>query len=148
MKRTLRTLVMAISCIALSCTTAFADNDKPIKFGELPANARTTITKHFSKQKVALTTRETGIGNNDYNVVLQNGTKIEFNNKGVWTEVDCKRNKVPAALIPQQIRTYMLKNYPGTHVTKIEKKRNGYEIDLSNGIDITFNNQFQVTKID
>ncbi len=31
----------------------------------------------------------------DYDVKLVNGTKIEFNNSGEWTSVDCKRRVSP-----------------------------------------------------
>ena len=48
------------------------------------------ILVHFNGQKVMLATIESGVINKSYDVVLQNGTKLEFDKKGNLTEIDCK----------------------------------------------------------
>ena len=96
MKRSIRMMLVALSSIVLCSATACADNDKPIDVSNLPAKAQTTLTTHFNKQKVVLATIEAGIVNKSYDVVLQNGTKLEFDKKGNLTEVDCKQGTVPA----------------------------------------------------
>lgn len=52
---------------------------------------------------VILATIESDIVSRSYDVVLQNGTKLEFDKKGNLTEVDCKQETVPDLLIPQAI---------------------------------------------
>ena len=47
----------------------------------------------------------------DYDVKLVNGTKIEFNNAGEWTSIDCKKKSVPAELVPKHIRRKVAKDY-------------------------------------
>lgn len=89
-----------------------------------------------------------GVINKSYDVVLQNGTKLEFDKKGNLTEIDCKQGKVPAKLIPQAIRNYLKKNYPAQAVKKIEMSKNEYEVELANGLDLTFNKHFQLIDID
>ena len=81
-------------------------------------------------------------------MVLQNGTKLEFDKKGNLTEIDCKLGIVPAKLIPQAIRNYLKENYPAQAVKKIEMNKNEYEVELANGLDLTFNKHFQVIDID
>ena len=81
-------------------------------------------------------------------MVLQNGTKLEFDKKGNLTEVDSKQDIVPAQLIPQAIRNYLKDNYAGQSVKKIEINKNEYEVELSNGLDLTFNKHFQLIDID
>ena len=40
------------------------------------------------------------------------------------------------------------KNYPAQAVKKIEMNKNEYEVELANGLDLTFNKHFQVIDID
>ena len=91
---------------------------------------------------------ESGIIDKNYDVVMQNGTKLEFDKKGNVTEIDCKQGAVPEKLIPQAIYTYLQENHSGQTVRKIEFNKNEYEVELSNGLDITFNKHFQVIDID
>ncbi|WP_235305164.1 PepSY-like domain-containing protein [Segatella copri] len=148
MKRILRILMIAICCMVSCNMVAYADNDKPISVNALPAKAQTLLSQHFNGQKVILATIETGVINKSYDVVLQNGTKLEFDKKGNLTEIDCKQGKVPAKLIPQAIRNYLKKNYPAQAVKKIEMNKNEYEVELANGLDLTFNKHFQLIDID
>lgn len=140
---------MIAICCMLSCNVvANADNDKPISVNALPAKAQSLLNQHFNGQKVMLATIESGVISKSYDVVLKNGTKLEFNKKGNLTEIDCKQATVPANLIPQAIKDYLKDNYAGQSVKKIEIKRNEYEIELSNGLDLTFNKHFQLIDID
>ena len=127
---------------------ANADNNKPIKVTDLPVKAQTVLSQHFNNQKVNFASIESGIIDKNYDVVLQNGTKLEFDKKGNVTEIDCKQGAVPEKLIPQAINTYLQENHFGQTVRKIEFNKNEYELELSNGIDITFNKHFQVIDID
>lgn len=148
MKRMIRILMIAICCM-LSCNMAAnAGNDKPISVNALPAKVQTLLSQHFNDQKVMLATIESGVVSRSYDVVLQNGTKLEFDKKGNLTEVDCKQDIVPAQLIPQAIRNYLKDNYAGQSVKKIEINKNEYEVELANGLDLTFNKHFQLIDID
>ena len=140
--------MIAIYCI-LSCNIlASAGNDKPISVTTLPIKAQILLTNYFGNQKVALATIESGVVNKSYDVVLQNGTKLEFNKKGELTEIDCKQGVVPVNLIPLSIKNYLQNNYPGQSVKKLEIKKKEYEVELFNGMDLTFNKHFQLIDID
>ena len=133
----------------VSCNmVANAGNDKPISVNALPAKAQTLLNNHFNGQKVMLATIESGVVSRSYDVVLQNGTKLEFDKKGNLTEIDCKQGIVPVQLIPQAIKNYLEVNYAGQSVKKIEIKKNEYEVELVNGLDLTFNKHFQLIDID
>lgn len=148
MKRTMRIMMIAIYCI-LSCSIlANAGNDKPISVTTLPIKAQVLLTNYFGNQKVALATIESGVVSKSYDVVLQNGTKLEFNKKGELTEIDSKQGVVPVKLIPLSIKNYLQNNYPRQSVKKLEIKKNEYEVELSNGMDLTFNKHFQLIDID
>ena len=148
MKRMIRILMIAICCILTCNLAANAGNDKPISVNALPTKAQTLLSNHFNNQKVMLATIESGVVSRSYDVVLQNGTKLEFDKKGNLTEVDCKQDIVPAQLIPQAIRNYLKDNYAGQSVKKIEMNKNEYEVELANGLDLTFNKHFQLIDID
>lgn len=148
MKRILRILMIAICCMVSCNMVANAGNDKPISVNALPAKAQTLLSQHFNGQKVMLATIESGVVSRSYDVVLQNGTKLEFDKKGNLTEIDCMQATVPAKLIPQAIRNYLKENYPAQAVKKIEMNKNEYEVELANGLDLTFNKHFQLIDID
>lgn len=141
-------ILMMVICCMLSCNMAAnAANDKPISVNALPAKAQTLLSIHFGKQKVMLATVE-GVVSKSYDVVLKNGTKLEFDKKGNLTEVECKQGTVPYRLIPQAIKNYLKANYPRQTVKKLEIKKNEYEVELANGLDLTFNNRFQLVDMD
>ena len=111
MKRIFRILIIAICCMVSCNMVANAGNDKPISVNALPAKAQTLLSQHFNGQKVMLATIESGVVSRSYDVVLQNGTKLEFDKKGNLTEIDCKQGIVPVQLIPQTIKNYLNDNY-------------------------------------
>ena len=148
MKRIFRILMIAICCMVSCNMAANAGNDKPISVIALPAKAQTLLNNHFNSQKVMLATIESGVVSRSYDVVLQNGTKLEFDKKGNLTEINCKQGIVPALLIPQAIKNYLKDNYAGQSVKKIEMNKNEYEVELTNGLDLTFNKHFQLIDID
>ena len=148
MKRFFRILMIAICCMVSCNMVANAGNDKPIAVNALPVKAQTLLSNHFNNQKVMLATIESGVVSRSYDVVLQNGTKLEFDKKGNLTEIDCKQGTVPDKLIPQAIKNYLKDNYTGQSVKKIEMNKKEYEVELTNGLDLTFNKHFQLIDID
>ena len=91
---------------------------------------------------------ESGLFEKSYDVVFNNGEKVEFDRKGNWTEIDCKMSSVPAGLVPAKIAQYVKSTYPGTKILQIEKDDSQYEVKLSNRLEVTFNRNFQVVDID
>ena len=60
-------------------------------------------------------------------------------------KIDCERNAVPDAVVPQQIKDYAAKNYADKKIVKIECNSYGYEIELDNGVEIKFDKDFNAT---
>ena len=144
----MKKLVLLLVCMFSMSTVMMADNDKPIQIGQLPTTAQTFITTHFKNAKVALAKQETELFDKSYDVIFTNGEKVEFNKSGEWTEVNCKINGVPDAIVPQAIKDYVKANYPDARILKIERDRHEYEVKLSNRWEITFDNQMRVIDID
>ena len=117
----------------------------------LPVKAQEMITTYFPKAKISMIKVDKHLlKKTDYDVKLVNGTKIEFNNAGKWTSVDCKTREVPQGLIMKPIRNYLKKNFNDEKVVKIEKKSWGYELKLSDGVELKFNllGQFKSMSMD
>lgn len=144
----MKTWIITLLCIIGMQTAAMADSDKPITVDQLPATAQQTLAKHFKGKKAALAKKESWIIDISYDIIFTNGDKVEFDRSGNWTEIDCKYSAVPAALVPQAIARYVKENYPDRKILQIEKDRNEYDVELSGGMEITFNRKFQVTDID
>ena len=127
----------------------WAGNDKPIQVSEMPKIAQEFIKKHFASKSVALAKVDTEFMDKNYDVIFTSGEKVEFDKKGNWTKVDCEHSQVPEAIIPVAIQKYVSQHYPDAKVVKIElTDHKGYDIDLSNGIDIEFDKKMRVRDID
>lgn len=144
MKKVLSLLVMALVAVQF----VFADDVITQDVNQLPLTARNFINQYFTKPQVAHIKIETDIlKNKTYEVLLTNRTEIEFNSEGNWTEVDCKKNAVPAALIPVSVKEYVQQNFPRESITKIERK-GGVEVELTNDYTLKFNKKGQFVGMD
>lgn len=148
MKEFIKKAVMLVILLTAVTINTVAGNEKPINVSQLPQNAQLLLNRHFNNKKVAMAKVESGLFSKEYTVIFTNGEKIEFDKNGNWTEISCKRSRVPSSVIPAPISSYVKKNYSGCIIIKIERDANEYEIDLSNRIEITFNKKFQVIDIE
>src|SRR5690606_8833600 len=139
----------------LSVMTIFAfglpgnAQDKIISENELPIPAKDFITKNFSAQKVVQTVKDVDYWiKTEYEVTLDNAFHLEFDGDGNWKEIDGKDTAIPTEFIPEPIIQYISGNFPTQKITKIEKKSSGYEVELSNGLDLDFNSKGKFLRID
>ena len=147
MKRTNIFCIAFMSMILLS-VTCFADYDKIVSADKLPAEIKAFVKEHFPKTNISYATKDIEFMGVIYDVSLADGTEIDFDKKGNWDKINCHTQAVPAALIPAAISQFVNANHPGAMITKIDKERYGYEVELSNGLDLEFNNKGQLTSID
>lgn len=109
----------------------------------------TFVGTHFPQVSIRKVERD----GNKYEVELTDNTDIDFSLSFVWKKVDCDESNVygsvPASIVPVQITDYVTANFPNKHIDSIEKKNNGgWEIELNNGLEITFDANFNVTGFD
>ncbi len=130
-----------ILILALFTVNVFASCDRPVTFSDLPSKAQQFINQHFNGIEVISVVADDG----HYEVYLSDGTELEFDRKGEWRDVDCKRKAVPAAIIPTNITNYVKSKFPSNFIVRIEKKHVGYEVELDNDLDLRFdkNGNFQ-----
>lgn len=114
----------------------------------LPEECRTFIGTYYQDTPIAhIEIEKILCWDLGYEVILTDGTNIEFTSSGDWKDIEGKR-AVPAALIPVFIREYVLEYYPAEIVRSIEKERREYSIELSNGIELTFNHKGKLIEVD
>jgi len=116
---------------------------------ELPANTQKFISRNFANHQIAHAQKESKVGIvHEYEVTLNDGTQLEFYRDGSWKEMKNKQNGIALNLVPKKISSYIQQKFPKTFVTKIERERYAYKVDLSNGLDLEFNSDGDFKRID
>lgn len=144
----MKKFVSTFAVVLLTLGVACARSDRPVKVEELPAAAQTFLKSYFPNVEVSFAKLDDAFVYKEYEVMLADGTKIEFNGAGEWENVDCKAYAVPAGIVPQQIKAYVEKSYPGVKIMQIDRDRRDYEISLSNRLELTFDKRFNLVDID
>lgn len=143
--------------VTLVCILAvvFAANakDKPKKLTELPATAQQFLKKYFEDKQFSYATQDTDLFDGEYKVVFTDGDKVEFDSKGNWKDIECKKsiNGVPAGIIPAAIKQYLDQNHKDSKVVEIEYDKNikgGYEVKLIPELELKFNKNGKFIGID
>ena len=137
MKKLLFSALTAIT-FATSSTTA---RDIAITADKLPQEAKKFLNDYFPQNSVVSATHDNDITDNDYTVILDNGTKIEFDSAGRWESVKSRNGKMAAGVVPAAIQGYITEHYPTFGIEKIERKRFGYEVELTNNIELKFDSK-------
>ena len=120
MKKTFLTLFLMTTMFG----AAYADGrEKPTSVDKLPQAAQEFLSAHFKDLTVAYAVEEQSVGR--------------------------KYSPVPASIVPQPIQTFVSgSNYPGQFIRQIDRNAYTWEVELSNGLEIKFDNQFNVIDID
>ena len=137
-----------ISTIALACLALASCDDRPVPVTEVPQDIQVFIQQNFANRTMTYAQRDLGLLGWEYDVTLNDGTIINFDSDHTWDQVSCAAASVPVALVPAPIATYLNTNFPGVAITKIDKERNGYDVDLANGLELKFNNQGALMEMD
>ena len=130
-------LLSALAIAALAVTPTMAE-DVAITAQKLPKEAQKFLNVNYTQNKVVSAVHDRDLTDNDYTVILDNGTKIEFDASGKWESVKSRAGKIPAGIVPAKIAGYIAEHYPSAGIEKIERKRYGYEVELTTDLDIKF----------
>ena len=136
MKRTFLATVLSI-VFALVAVACHSSDEKEIGYTELPVQAQQFVKQYFPSATYSRVEKEKDNGKWEYEVMLSDGSKLDFDNKGEWKSVDCKFSALPSGIIPDVIAADIAKRYPSQQPYKIEKEIGGYEIDIL-GFDLYY----------
>ena len=147
MKKILSLLVLAIVAVQFSWAADVITKD----MNQLPLPARNFINRHFTKPEVShIKIDKEMLEATKYEVLLTDGTEIEFDSKGNWDEVSARKGQViPASIVPNFAVDYLkAHNFAAEGVTKVERDRKGYEVELSTGVSFKFDKKGKFVKAD
>lgn len=141
--------LLAILTVVLLATGSLMARDKFYNSDEpLPAAAKTMLKKYFPGLEVNHVKVDSGFFSTDYEVILTDGTEIDFDGDGQWDAIDRGRTAIPDGLIPQPILNYVAKSFSGAKIVEIDKDRNSYDVQLNNGIELEFDRAGNFRRID
>lgn len=135
---------LALFAATMMCSSC---NEKIVPANQFPNFVTAFVAEYFPGASISYVTKDPDLFKTVYEVRLNDGTEIEFN-KGEWDSVDCKRQSVPVALVPNTIAEYVKGNFPGVSIVKIDKEYYGYEVELSNDLDLKFDRSGNLKRVD
>lgn len=126
-----------------------ACSDKPVTADQLPESVTSFIQQYFPGQDITLAKKDIELTGSQYDVVLADGTQIDFDSSNGWDKIECTlENPVPTALIPAPIVSQIRDKFPDAMILKIDRENDGYEVELANGLELKFNKQGSLMGMD
>lgn len=150
----MKKITITLLAIIATATTAFAtslyfiSDDKPVTYDELPAEAKAFIANNFANEEISHILLDKDVVTAEYDVVFLSGTKLEFDSRGEWKEVDMHNGSVPQNLVPQAIAEYVKKNYPNNEITELKRDKHHTKVGLKGGLELTFNKDYKLVDVD
>lgn len=138
---------LTLAVILFVSIAAFAQNGMT-KLEQLPATAQEFIKTYFNDYKVSYVFSDKEFVDVDYKVRFEDGTEIEFNAKGDWTDVSSKNNCIPTGFILKEITDFVDANHKGMCITDIEREFNRINIELNDSLEIEFNSKGKLISYD
>lgn len=131
----------------LSLNVAFSQ-DKPFAFSQFPKNSQEFINQNFKGETITASFQETDFFSKEYKVILSDGTRVEFNDKGEWTEIKTFNKGIAESLIPSKIGSYVATNFQNAMVKELKKNKKGFSVELANDIELEFDLNENFVRID
>lgn len=144
----MKKLVSFVSIMLLIVSVACARDKVTRDVSLLPAGAREMIKKYFPDSEISYLKIDKKLFRTEgYEVILTGGTELEFDVKGQWKEIESLQT-VPDSIVPESIRKYIKRYYGPQGVKKIKHNRKGYELNLTNGMEMEFDNMGNFLRLD
>lgn len=146
----MKKIILALACALLSVMVVNSE-ERPIKTTDLPVVAQQFLSKHFADRTILSVTQDTDMLDGDFKVRFDDGTEVEFNRKGLWTDVTAKDNGVPTTIIPPTILRYLTTHYDGQRVVEIEytpRLKGIYEVKLASQLELKFDGKGNYLSMD
>lgn len=145
----MKKILLLLAVLIGTATATFARDTYAHDASALPKAAQAAIKNNF-KAKVSVVKIDKDFGRiSEYDAVLIDGTEISFDADGNWKDIEVANNKsVPASMFPASISQYVKSAQKGQRIVGIEKERGGFDVQLSNGIEMKFDKKGQFVRYD
>lgn len=128
-----------IFALLLGIASASARDNYTHDVNVLPSSAQTMLKQNFKADVSHIKIGKEFGKIRKYEVILTDGSEITFDKHGNWKDIEVSRYAaVPAVLIPNPISNFVKSNQNKQKVTGIEKNNYGYDVELSNGVEMKF----------
>lgn len=150
MRKFTKGMLSAIVAFIVVAGMSSCEEDKIIGAEELPEAAHTFLTTYFPSSNITQAKKDRdGVFGKEFEVYLDDATKVEFDKNGEWVSVEGPDNQaIPTGFIEESIVSYVAENYPNAPISDISKERDGYEVELTNGMDLDFDANGTFLRID
>lgn len=115
----------------------------------LPKTAQTVLAKFFPG-KVSLVKIDKDLGFvDDYTVTMADGSEVTFDRNGNWETIEVLPGRqVPNGLTPRLVAEYVRSNHKGLNIVGLDRDRKGYDVELTNGIELKFDKNGRFIRYD
>lgn len=140
-------MMAVVAAVALvGCDTP---DKQVVEYTALPQAAQTFVKTLFADKTPSVVLKDKSVFDRDYEVVFSDGASVDFDSKGEWIEVeDRDMDGVPQELVPAGIMTYVTNSHPDQMIVKISKDKRRYEVELSNTVELEFDQNGQLVGYD
>ena len=123
----MKKIFVSAALLFAGITASFAgDRERPITLDKLPAAAQEFLAANFKDLTLAYAVEDPKFIGSEYEVIYTDRTEV----------------------VPVQIADYVKKSFAGESIRKIDRDKYTWEVELSNGLEIKFDRNFQVIDID
>lgn len=143
---------MFVATAVVFSMTSCDKDEQLISSDELPTVSKNFVSEYFAGAKYISTVKDKeGVSSYEYEVKLDNGVDIKFDEAGQWQEVEM-RNDIQAlpntAFILPAIVKYVNDNYATVGINGIDRELNGFDVELTNDLDLEFDKEGNFIRID
>jgi hypothetical protein len=123
-------------------------NDEVVLAENLPREVTAFVQTHFPGVEILNVIKDySGRKAYDFEIRLDDGTRLEISKVGEWKDVENYKKGVPSSIIPAEILAYVADNHPEAIVISIDRER-GFEVGLNVGVDIYFDQSGNFSRYD
>ncbi|HMR20162.1 MAG TPA: PepSY-like domain-containing protein [Sphingobacterium sp.] len=146
----MKNIVYSLGVLLMTLVFVSCEKEEFIMVDGLPKSGSEFLEQHFSGAKVSNVKKEKeGLNGTEYTAYLESGITVKFDKNGNWEEVEAPNNDaLPTSFIPAKIVEYVQEHYPSFGINSIDKEKNRYDVELTNGLDLEFNSAGDFVRID
>lgn len=136
---------MTVAFAATSC-----EKEEVVSPEELPAEGQAFLSDHFAGINVVRVEKEKNrTEGTEFEARLENGIVVKFDKNGNWDDVDAPDTvAIPTSFILTPVVEYVAAEYPDTEINGIDKEPHGFDVELTNGLDLEFDTEGKFIRID
>lgn len=143
----MKKFMILMTSLVLSLT-ACSSEPQVGTFDTLPIQAQTFVTTYFDKSDIAFVLREREGFSYEYQVRLNDGTKIGFDANGNLEWIDGQGHEIPSGIVPEPIVNYVKEHHPKNYIIEYKVERHTLEVELDNHIEIEFDKSGNFVRYD